>query len=217
MTSLDLSEGILAAIVARVLETNREDLEVLERDVAALEAVVPPYPRMRYAEAAEILKEEDRLHVRRRLRRARRGGDHRGAQQAVAGHALAARGQGVLHEARPRRRAVGARRRRHRTRGLRRESSEGGNARPTRRSSRAKSRSTSCRKRRSSGTSTCAATVRFPTADSASASSAWCRGSAVSSTCARRSRSRARSTGSTRSGRAREPTKADCGATERRA
>jgi len=55
---LDLSEGILAAIVGRVLESNREDLEVLERDVAALEAIVPPFPRMRYAEAAEILKDK---------------------------------------------------------------------------------------------------------------------------------------------------------------
>jgi len=55
---LDLSEGILAAIVERVLENNREDLAVLERDVAALEAVVPPFPRMTYSEAAAILKDK---------------------------------------------------------------------------------------------------------------------------------------------------------------
>ena len=55
---LDLSEGILAAIVGRVLEENRNDLDTLERDVAALEAIVPPFPRMRYEEAAEILKEK---------------------------------------------------------------------------------------------------------------------------------------------------------------
>lgn len=55
---LDLSEGILAAIVGRVLKDNREDLAVLERDVAALEAIVPPFPRMTYSEAAEILKDK---------------------------------------------------------------------------------------------------------------------------------------------------------------
>ncbi len=55
---LDLSEGILAEIVARVLDENRDDLATLERDVAALEAIVPPFPRMRYEEAAEILKDK---------------------------------------------------------------------------------------------------------------------------------------------------------------
>ncbi|MHC4849351.1 MAG: amino acid--tRNA ligase-related protein, partial [Planctomycetota bacterium] len=52
---LDLSEGILAAIVARVLEENRSDLADLERDVSKLEAITPPFPRMRYEEAAKIL------------------------------------------------------------------------------------------------------------------------------------------------------------------
>jgi asparaginyl-tRNA synthetase len=51
-----LAEGLLCAIVARVLEDNRTDLETLERDISALEKVVPPFPRMRYEEAAAILK-----------------------------------------------------------------------------------------------------------------------------------------------------------------
>jgi asparaginyl-tRNA synthetase len=53
-----LAEGLLCAIVARVLEENRKDLETLERDIAALEKVVPPFPRLRYDEAAAILKEK---------------------------------------------------------------------------------------------------------------------------------------------------------------
>jgi asparaginyl-tRNA synthetase len=53
---MELAEGLLGAIVARVLEDNRRDLETLERDIGALEKVVPPFPRMRYEEAAAILK-----------------------------------------------------------------------------------------------------------------------------------------------------------------
>jgi len=55
---MDLAEQLLAAIVARVLEENRADLEELERDVSRLERVVPPFPRMTYDEAAAILAEK---------------------------------------------------------------------------------------------------------------------------------------------------------------
>jgi len=50
-----LSEGLLCAIVGRVLEENREDLETLERDIARLEKIQPPFPRLHYDEAAGIL------------------------------------------------------------------------------------------------------------------------------------------------------------------
>jgi asparaginyl-tRNA synthetase len=53
-----LAEDLVCAIVARVLEDNREDLKTLERDIGALEKVVPPFPRMRYDEAAAILKDK---------------------------------------------------------------------------------------------------------------------------------------------------------------
>jgi len=56
--SMALAESLLAAIVGRVLEENRADLEVLERDVSRLEAIRPPFPRMRYEEAAAILKDK---------------------------------------------------------------------------------------------------------------------------------------------------------------
>ncbi|MHC4550285.1 MAG: asparagine--tRNA ligase [Planctomycetota bacterium] len=52
---MKLAEDLICAIVARVLERNRADLEVLERDATALERVVPPFPRLSYTEAAAIL------------------------------------------------------------------------------------------------------------------------------------------------------------------
>ncbi|MBN1196342.1 MAG: asparagine--tRNA ligase [Candidatus Aminicenantes bacterium] len=53
---IDLSEHLLAAVVARVLDKHREDLKILERDTAPLEKIVPPFPRITYDEAFELLK-----------------------------------------------------------------------------------------------------------------------------------------------------------------
>jgi asparaginyl-tRNA synthetase len=52
-----LAEEFLGFIVARVLESRREELKVLERDTTMLEKVVPPFPRITYAEAIRILQE----------------------------------------------------------------------------------------------------------------------------------------------------------------
>jgi asparaginyl-tRNA synthetase len=57
---MDLAEAFLCAIVGRVLDTHRSDLVVLERDPAKLEAVQPPFPRITYAEAIEILQRAGR-------------------------------------------------------------------------------------------------------------------------------------------------------------
>jgi asparaginyl-tRNA synthetase len=51
-----LAEDFVAAIVARVLDRRRDELEVLERDVSALESVHTPFPRMSYDEAVETLQ-----------------------------------------------------------------------------------------------------------------------------------------------------------------
>jgi asparaginyl-tRNA synthetase len=55
---MDLVERLLGDIVARVLEENRTELLQLERDVAALEKIVPPFPRMRYEDAAKTLAQK---------------------------------------------------------------------------------------------------------------------------------------------------------------
>ena len=53
---MDVEEAFVSYVVQTVLERHREDLVgVLERDVAALERVVAPFPRLSYDEAVERL------------------------------------------------------------------------------------------------------------------------------------------------------------------
>lgn len=52
---MDLAEEFVEYLVEQVLEHNREDLEVLERDISKLEQVKRPFPRISYDEAIEIL------------------------------------------------------------------------------------------------------------------------------------------------------------------
>jgi asparaginyl-tRNA synthetase len=54
---MELAEGLVSFIVARVLETRREELAILERDVSKLESVVGPFPRIRYDEAVSMINE----------------------------------------------------------------------------------------------------------------------------------------------------------------
>ena len=49
--AMDLAEAFVAMVVERVLETCRNELGVLERDVSKLEAIVPPFPRLTYDDA----------------------------------------------------------------------------------------------------------------------------------------------------------------------
>ncbi|MDI6893211.1 MAG: asparagine--tRNA ligase [Bacillota bacterium] len=53
--SMALGEEIVSHVVQRVLTDRRRELEQLERDPAPLEKVVPPFPRISYDEAREIL------------------------------------------------------------------------------------------------------------------------------------------------------------------
>ena len=53
-----LAEGLITAVVARVLDTRAAELTLLERDVSALEAVRAPFPRLRYDDAARLLQEK---------------------------------------------------------------------------------------------------------------------------------------------------------------
>ncbi|HEV2885160.1 MAG TPA: asparagine--tRNA ligase [Pyrinomonadaceae bacterium] len=54
---MTLAERFLSYIASRVLEDRAEELKVLERDPAKLEAIVPPFPRMHYDEAVRLLQE----------------------------------------------------------------------------------------------------------------------------------------------------------------
>ena len=54
---MDLGEGLILAIVERVLEDRQEELKVLERDIAKLEAISAPFPRLHYDDAVKMLKE----------------------------------------------------------------------------------------------------------------------------------------------------------------
>ena len=54
---MKLAEDFISFIVARVLERRRPELQVLERDIAKLENIKAPFPRISYDEAVEILQE----------------------------------------------------------------------------------------------------------------------------------------------------------------
>jgi len=51
-----VAEEMLCFVVGRVLENKRAELAILERDVAKLEAVKPPFPRLSYDGAVKILQ-----------------------------------------------------------------------------------------------------------------------------------------------------------------
>jgi asparaginyl-tRNA synthetase len=53
---MNLAEDLVVSVIARVLETRRRELKVLERDTARLEAVQKPFPRMSYDDAVTTLQ-----------------------------------------------------------------------------------------------------------------------------------------------------------------
>jgi asparaginyl-tRNA synthetase len=55
--NLNVQEQFIGHIVDRVLSNCKAELAVLERDVAALERVKPPFPRITYDKALELLQE----------------------------------------------------------------------------------------------------------------------------------------------------------------
>jgi asparaginyl-tRNA synthetase len=56
---MELAEQFLTYIIQQVLETKRQELAVLERDIAKLEAVKPPFPRLTYEEAIRLLQQKN--------------------------------------------------------------------------------------------------------------------------------------------------------------
>jgi asparaginyl-tRNA synthetase len=54
---MELAEQFITFIVRRVLENRKEELKILERDISKLEKIEPPFPRLQYDEAAQMLKD----------------------------------------------------------------------------------------------------------------------------------------------------------------
>jgi asparaginyl-tRNA synthetase len=54
--NMRLQEDLVSYLVERVLSRRRRELDELERDVSKLEQVVPPFPRIDYTDAVEMLR-----------------------------------------------------------------------------------------------------------------------------------------------------------------
>ena len=54
---MTLGEGLILAIVERVLNERREELNTLERDISKLEQIKAPFPRVHYDDAVEMLQQ----------------------------------------------------------------------------------------------------------------------------------------------------------------
>ena len=54
---MTLGEGLILAIVERVLSERREELNTLERDISKLESIAAPFPRVHYDKAVEMLQQ----------------------------------------------------------------------------------------------------------------------------------------------------------------
>jgi asparaginyl-tRNA synthetase len=54
--AVKVAEGLIVAVIERVLETRREELKVLERDVAKLGNVKSPFPWLHYDDAIKLIQ-----------------------------------------------------------------------------------------------------------------------------------------------------------------
>jgi asparaginyl-tRNA synthetase len=55
---IELAEGLVEHVVARVLDRRQKELKVLERNTSKLESVKAPFPRVSYDDAAKLLVEK---------------------------------------------------------------------------------------------------------------------------------------------------------------
>lgn len=55
---IHLSEDLLLFIIEHVLKNRRNELDILERDTAPLEKIKKPFPRVRYGDAVNMIKEK---------------------------------------------------------------------------------------------------------------------------------------------------------------
>jgi len=54
---MEIEEQLVSYIAQTVLERRRMELDILERDVSRLQAIVPPFPRLSYDEAVEMIND----------------------------------------------------------------------------------------------------------------------------------------------------------------
>ena len=54
---MEIEEQLVSCIAQTVLERRRMELDILERDVSRLQAIVPPFPRLSYDEAVEMIND----------------------------------------------------------------------------------------------------------------------------------------------------------------
>jgi len=59
---LSLAEELITHLVHSVLTNRSEELKVLERDVTKLQSVIPPFPRITYDQALDLLQEKGISH-----------------------------------------------------------------------------------------------------------------------------------------------------------
>jgi asparaginyl-tRNA synthetase len=53
---MELGEGLVSAIVQSVVKNRKRELETIERDIAKLEKIAPPFPRISYDDAIHVLQ-----------------------------------------------------------------------------------------------------------------------------------------------------------------
>jgi len=54
--AIELAQGLVCAVVERVLATRKEELKTLERDTSKLENVKAPFPRLHYDDAIKLIQ-----------------------------------------------------------------------------------------------------------------------------------------------------------------
>ncbi|MCK4805026.1 MAG: asparagine--tRNA ligase, partial [Spirochaetes bacterium] len=57
--NMELQEDMVSYLVRNIIESCERELGYLERDLDALQKIIPPFPRISYGEAIELLKKKD--------------------------------------------------------------------------------------------------------------------------------------------------------------